>query len=670
MNTIKLSQIAAYIFRTVTLITLLLVSSSCFAAIPENIHSLTSIRVVMDDNYPPYVFENDQGQLQGIIVDQWRLWEKKTGIRVEITGTDWGEAQRRMQTGEFDVIDTIFRNEKREKIYDFTKPYADIPVPLFFHSDISGISGPDDAKGFLVAAKAGGNVIDVLRKHGVTNIVEYSSYEKIIEAARDGKVKVFTVDRPPALYFLNKMGIQNRFRETEPLYHGEFHRAVLKGHTALLEVVENGFAAIPKADYETINKRWMGASLASTPYVRYALYCAGVVAVLALVLAIWLWILKRAVTNRTQELAMSEEHHRLILQTAMSGICLADMQGRLLEVNKSYCRMSGYSEQELLTMSISDLEVNDSEDDITNRIRMVHEQGEARFESRHRRKDGTVFDVEVSVQCLPTNNGQCVAFFQDITERKHYEKNLLDKNSELERFTYTVSHDLKSPLITINTFAGMIQQDLKKGDHANISEDLGRISDASTKMGLLLDDLLKLSRIGRMINEPSRIDMNALVHDTLALLDGTISQRQVEIVVQPDLPGIFGDQQRIGMVLQNLLENAFKYMGNQAAPHIEIGAFCKSNETIFFVSDNGIGIDPRQHENIFGLFKKLDAKSQGTGIGLALVERIIDVHGGSIRVESEGPGTGSRFLFTVPERRDTFTEPVKTGRDDLVRDGG
>jgi signal transduction histidine kinase len=107
------------------------------------------------------------------------------------------------------------------------------------------------------------------------------------------------------------------------------------------------------------------------------------------------------------------------------------------------------------------------------------------------------------------------------------------------------------------------------------------------------------------------------------------------------------------MVLQNLLENAFKYMGNQAAPRIEIGAFRTADETVFFVSDNGIGIDPHQHENIFGLFKKLDAKSQGTGIGLALVQRIIDVHGGRIWVESEGPGTGSRFLFTVPEGRDT-----------------
>jgi PAS domain S-box-containing protein len=248
--------------------------------------------------------------------------------------------------------------------------------------------------------------------------------------------------------------------------------------------------------------------------------------------------------------------------------------------------------------------------------------------------------------------GKFATIFNDITERKRFEQELQDINSELERFTYTVSHDLKSPLITINTFAGMISQNLKKGHHAKIPEDLARISDAASKMGALLDDLLKLSRIGKTLDETARIDMNTLVKETLSQLEGTISQQQVEIVVQPDLPEIFGDRQRIGMVLQNLLENAFKYMGSPAAAHIEIGSFRKNKETIFFVSDTGIGIDPRQHENIFGLFKKLDTSSQGTGIGLALAQRIVEVHGGRIWVESEGEGSGSRFLFTFPERLD------------------
>jgi len=237
-----------------------------------------------------------------------------------------------------------------------------------------------------------------------------------------------------------------------------------------------------------------------------------------------------------------------------------------------------------------------------------------------------------------------------------------DQNSRTGRFPQTGSPVPPNPLITIQSFSGMILKGMQAGDLTNVAEDLGRISDAAARMGGLLDDLLKLSRIGRMMNAPTRIDMNTLVNGTLTLLEGTISQRRIEIIEQPDLPGIFGDRQRIGMVLQNLIENAIKYMGNQAAPRIAIGACRNGSETVFFVEDNGIGIDPSQHENIFGLFRKLDARSQGTGIGLALAKRIIDVHGGRIWVESEGPGQGSRFLFTVPEGHGMFAEPIENSR--------
>ncbi|MDD2540377.1 MAG: PAS domain S-box protein, partial [Desulfuromonadaceae bacterium] len=432
MSPTKSCPIAACIVLVLMLIPILCAASPCLAATPHNSEKPQSIQVVMDDNYPPYVFRGDQGQLKGIIVDQWELWQKKTGIHVHITGMDWDTAQRNMQAGEFDVIDTMFRNEKRDQIYDFTQPYARLDVPLFFHEDISGIRGPKDLKGFLVAAKAGDSSIDILKKNGVVNIVEYPSYKTLIEAARDGKIKVFTVDRPPALYFLNKMGIQNHFRETRPLYYGEFHRAVLKGHPALFSTVENGFASISKADYDAIDARWMGSSIPETPYFRYILYGAGAIAALVMVLIAWLRTLKQAVSIKTRELADREEHHRSILQTAMSGICLLDMQGHLIEVNEAYCHMSGYSEQELLTMSIQDLEANESAEDTAHRIQMIREHGEAHFESQHCRKDGTVFDVEVRVTYLPTAGGQHVSFIHDITERKRAEEIIVNSNKLLQ----------------------------------------------------------------------------------------------------------------------------------------------------------------------------------------------------------------------------------------------
>jgi signal transduction histidine kinase len=142
--------------------------------------------------------------------------------------------------------------------------------------------------------------------------------------------------------------------------------------------------------------------------------------------------------------------------------------------------------------------------------------------------------------------------------------------------------------------------------------------------------------------------MNSVVHDALMQLAGAVKQSQVEVVVYPALPSAFGDQSRIAEVVQNLIENAIKYMGDQVAPRIEIGARQDANGCIFYVLDNGKGIEPRFQEKIFGLFNKLDGKSEGTGVGLALVKRIIEVHGGQVWVESEGLGKGSCFCFMLP----------------------
>lgn len=239
---------------------------------------------------------------------------------------------------------------------------------------------------------------------------------------------------------------------------------------------------------------------------------------------------------------------------------------------------------------------------------------------------------------------------RDITMGKWAEQELHNKNTELERFTYTVSHDLKSPLTTIQSYAGMIKRDLNDGNYARAVSDLGRIEGAADKMTHLLNDLLKLSRLGRMVNESSDIDMNRLVNDCLIQLAGSLMPKQVEIVLQGNLPATCGDEQRLSAVVQNLIENAIKYMGDQVAPRIEIGARVDEKGTVFYVSDNGAGIDPLHHENIFGLFNKLDTGSAGTGVGLALVKRIVEIHGGRVWVESEGISFGSRFCFTLTGR--------------------
>jgi PAS domain S-box-containing protein len=242
------------------------------------------------------------------------------------------------------------------------------------------------------------------------------------------------------------------------------------------------------------------------------------------------------------------------------------------------------------------------------------------------------------------------ALEERVREREHLITELTAKNAELERFTYTVSHDLKSPLVTMKGFLGYLEQDAVAGNVERLKGDTKRIANAVDKMGQLLDDLLELSRIGRFVNQPELVPFEELAHQALEFVHGRVQQHGITIELQSDMPAVYVDKRRLVEVLQNLLENATKYMSGQPNPHIDIGSVGQENgKHVFFIRDNGMGIAPEYHERIFGLFNKLDARTEGTGIGLALVRRIIEFHGGRIWVESEA-GKGSTFYFTLPAK--------------------
>ncbi len=236
---------------------------------------------------------------------------------------------------------------------------------------------------------------------------------------------------------------------------------------------------------------------------------------------------------------------------------------------------------------------------------------------------------------------------------------LESKNAELERFTYTVSHDLKSPLFTIRGFLGYLEQDSLAGNRERMKSDVQRITDATGKMQQLLNDLLELSRIGRLMNETADIPFGELAREAVELVHGRIMESGVAVHIDAEMPTVHGDRQRLLEVVQNLVDNAAKFMGDQPDPRIEIGWEGEENgKPILYVRDNGMGIPPEHHERIFGLFNKLDVKVDGTGIGLALVKRIVEVHGGRIWVQSEAGG-GATFYFTLPASTGSETSGVR-----------
>jgi light-regulated signal transduction histidine kinase (bacteriophytochrome) len=226
------------------------------------------------------------------------------------------------------------------------------------------------------------------------------------------------------------------------------------------------------------------------------------------------------------------------------------------------------------------------------------------------------------------------------------------RNTEMERFTYTVSHDLRSPLVTIQGFNGFLKQDIGNGDNEKVKDDLRLIEQAVTKMDLLLSETLELSRIGRVANPPEDVPFEEIAQEALLQTSQMIKSAGMDVLVANNLPVVYADRMRMVEAMVNLIENSLKYRGEQQHPRIDIGYRTEDRETVFFVRDNGMGIDPSQQEKVFELFYKVNNRSEGTGAGLAIVKRIIDVQGGRIWIESE-LGKGTTVCFTLTIRSNT-----------------
>lgn len=374
----------------------------------------------------------------------------------------------------------------------------------------------------------------------------------------------------------------------------------------------------------------------------------------------------RDITNRKQAekaLRESEARWQFALEGAGDGVWDWNAQTNQVYFSRQWKAMLGFAEHEIGdTLAEWDTRIYPEDRDYVYKEIRKHLEGETPLyisEHRLRCKDGTYKWILDRGQVIEwTEDGQplrVIGTHSDITARKQAERErealiaeLEAKNTELERFTYTVSHDLKSPLITIGGFVGFLERDALLGDSERVKADIAHINDALAKMQVLLDELLELSRIGRVMNPPEMVPFEAIACEALEAVRGRIDTRGIQVEIAPDLPEVYGDRARLVEAVQNLLDNACKFTGEQAHPRIEIGIRQTETGPVFYVYDNGIGIEAQYQDQIFGLFNKLDPQSEGTGVGLALVKRIIETHGGEIWVESVGKGSGTTFCFTLP----------------------
>jgi PAS domain S-box-containing protein len=231
------------------------------------------------------------------------------------------------------------------------------------------------------------------------------------------------------------------------------------------------------------------------------------------------------------------------------------------------------------------------------------------------------------------------------------------KNQEVEQLLYTVSHDLKSPLVTIQGFVSHLSRDATSGRSDRLIDHSKRIQAASGRMAKLIDDLLEFSRIGRLVSTPSKFELTELVREVIGGHGAELANARISVEIQEDMPTMTADRDRIFQVIDNLVVNAMKYGSGASEPRIEIGGRRQKNETRIFVRDNGKGIPAQFHAKIFGLFQRLESDKDGVGVGLAVVKRIVEMHGGRVWVESR-PGEGAALWLAFPAREKLHTREV------------
>ena len=353
-----------------------------------------------------------------------------------------------------------------------------------------------------------------------------------------------------------------------------------------------------------------------------------------------------------EHLRRESEKNLALLHNASDGIHILDTEGNIIEASDSICALLGYQRNEVIGMNASRWDAKFIGVELTDVVKNLYlQQGRSQFETLHKRKDGTIIDVEVSSFPLELG-GKAVLFCssRDITERRTAEQALQRSNVDLERFAYSVSHDMRQPLRAVSGHLQLLKLGLKDKLDEDNRENLDFAVDGARRMDSMIVSLLDYSRIGRKTESKKWMASRESLDEAISFLAPLIAETQTEVRVGGEWPQVFGSRDELTRLFQNLINNAIKFREPEHPALVEIDSVVKGDIWHVNVRDHGIGINPTQIDRLFQFFSRLQARTrfEGTGMGLALCKRIVEHHDGCIWVESAGEDKGSVFCFEFP----------------------
>lgn len=667
------------------------------------------VRVGTDPTYPPFEF-SENNVYQGMAYDYLQLVARRLGIRVElVTGISWKESLEKLKTRSgIDMFMLITRDKSRESVMEFTGDFISFPAVIFTRKDSRFISGIKDLQGATLVSESGYIGTDWLRRDlPQAKIIETGTTGEALESVATGKADAYIGNLAVVSYLIEKKGLVDlKVAAPSPYPDDAYAMGVRKDWPELARLIDKALAAVSEAEHRQIRQKWL--SLRYEHGLR-ALDLVKWVTIVAAVLIVFIVQLRRMVRQRTAQLQESlrklEDMHRKmadIIEFLPDATFVLDRKGRIMAWNRALEEMTGIPKEEMLgkgdyayaipfygvTRPVLADEILSGQESDASLYAGIRRQGEilavVGFTPALHGGRGAYLSAMASpltdsagnlvgaieslrdITAVRTAEAEIKALNEQLELRVQQRTGELEQardelhrlnddlsrrgealeeaNRKLEAFAYSVSHDLRAPLRHISSFVALLAEENAEQLAGNGPHYLQRITVSCKRMDDMIIAMLDLAQSTSEEIHKSPVDLNLLLEEVLAELspDGVMVDLQ-------RLPSCLADPVLLKQVYANLIGNAVKFSRTKAGAKVEVGAESRDGTTVYFVRDNGIGFDMDHADRLFGVFQRIHQTSadyEGVGIGLAIVQNIIQRHGGSIRAESS-PGGGATFYFTL-----------------------
>lgn len=628
------------------------------------------IRLGIDSQRPPIEFRDSKGIPSGISLDIIERIAQVSGLQFQVVDIrEWTATLEGVRQQSIDMVSAARPTAARAEFMDFTKPYMRIPMVIVTHENAGYVDDLSALAGKKVGSVKGYASSEFLRKEGSNlSIIYFENYADALNQLARGTLDA-VVGNLAALSYEMRLR-KYPLRIAAPLsLESELSMGVRKDWPELVSILNKALATISEQERTAIKNQWIYANTAMDTSWDSVIngIAAGTIFLLCIIVIFILWNrrLHQEISERrnAERIALENERkYRMLFEHMQQGFALHEIitdadnhpiDYRYLEANPAFQQLTGADPAVIVGKTVSEI-MPETEAYWIQSFGQVALTGEPLHFEQYSR----TFDRWFSTWTFNPAPRQFAVVFSDVTEQHLQRERMQAQNESMSHFIYTVSHDLKSPLLTVANFAVELASDLEQGDTPAVLEDLKYIGSATNRMQKIVDELQLVAQAGSKKLQSSNILLGEIAQEVYSAVAGRYTSQGIQFVVHNKDHVLRGDKDRIFQLLQNLLDNAAKYIGSPAEPKVELGVEKQGMESVVYVRDNGVGIAPENLTKVFGIFEKLNKASDGSGIGLALAKGIVEAHQGRIWATSPGPGQGSTFHFTLdPDKENRTIQP-------------